>query len=265
MSPEPPHAETDAFCRGCGYLLRGLPDDGACPECGHSILDSLRAPPDLTQLPARCLGRVRAGLYLALAGWLGLGIAYLLPMAGFWLGLASPLSGLPVGGWEYAPLCTVFASLLVLTVSVWVCTPADAALRPFGRLDEFRFLTRLSHGATLGLLVYASIAQSLAMLFLGLLTLAAFFYFAMAWASELAVREPLNGHPLGPAYRWLPVIALLLIPLAVITGSDVIRVAAMLAALGAWATTAYAIHRALRAACQARRLLRERAQALDSP
>ncbi|MCC6357772.1 MAG: hypothetical protein IT450_03435 [Phycisphaerales bacterium] len=206
-----------------------------------------------------------AGLYLALAGWLGLGIAYLLPMAGFWLGLASPLSGLPVGGWEYVPLCTVYSSFLALAVSVWVCTPADAALRPFGRLDELRYLTRLSHGATLSLWFCALIGGGITMLFMGLLTLIAFFYFALAWLSELAVRQPLNGRPLGPAFRWLPVIALLLIPLAVITGSDVIRVAAMLAALGAWATTAYAIHRALRAACQARRLLRERAQALDSP
>lgn len=256
-------ARIGAYCHRCGYSLRGLPDDGACPECGHSILESLRAPPDLTQLPARWLGRVRVGLILALAGWLGLVIAYALPMAGFWLGLAGPLSGLP-GGWEYAPLCTVYASLLVLAVGVWICTPPDPALRPIGRLDESRFLTRLAHGATLGLWVCALIGQSVAMLFIGLLTLAAFFYFAMAWASELAFREPLKGRPLGPAYRWLPVIALVLTVVAVFIRHPVIGFASVIALPAAWATTAYAIHRALRAVSQARRLLRERAQALES-
>lgn len=64
-SPDPPNApEPDAAfarsviavplpCRGCGYELRGLPANRACPECGLAAIDSLLAvvDPHATRLP----------------------------------------------------------------------------------------------------------------------------------------------------------------------------------------------------------------------
>ena len=42
------------YCRQCGYDLRGLGVDGACPECGHAIWDTVRwvVDPALHRLPA---------------------------------------------------------------------------------------------------------------------------------------------------------------------------------------------------------------------
>jgi hypothetical protein len=40
--------ESDLLCEGCGYILNGLPGEGACPECGTPIAASVgehRRPP----------------------------------------------------------------------------------------------------------------------------------------------------------------------------------------------------------------------------
>src|SRR5262249_335529 len=34
----------EAVCVGCEYPLRGLKTDGNCPECGHSVRESLASP-----------------------------------------------------------------------------------------------------------------------------------------------------------------------------------------------------------------------------
>lgn len=41
-------------CRGCGYNLRGLPLDHACPECGLAVVETVRATvdPEASRLPA---------------------------------------------------------------------------------------------------------------------------------------------------------------------------------------------------------------------
>src|SRR5215208_971138 len=61
-------------CVRCGYLLRGLPDDSLCPECGANVSASA-GPIDLLrdQDPA-WLGRVAEGLLWQIGGNL-LGLA----------------------------------------------------------------------------------------------------------------------------------------------------------------------------------------------
>src|SRR5688500_9044430 len=34
-------AESELLCIRCGYILRGLPEGGACPECGRTVAQSL--------------------------------------------------------------------------------------------------------------------------------------------------------------------------------------------------------------------------------
>src|SRR4051794_18196189 len=55
VEPSAPAAETDLRCVGCGYLLRGLPASGNCPECGRPIersLDRHRGPSAFEAAPS---------------------------------------------------------------------------------------------------------------------------------------------------------------------------------------------------------------------
>lgn len=49
----------DSLCEACGYALRGLSCDGACPECGQAIAESS---PDLRTGPAWHDGSILRGL-----------------------------------------------------------------------------------------------------------------------------------------------------------------------------------------------------------
>ena len=39
--PAPPVLTADWLCANCLYNLRGLPEEGHCPECGFSVLESV--------------------------------------------------------------------------------------------------------------------------------------------------------------------------------------------------------------------------------
>lgn len=41
MPPDHPIDEFTLLCERCGYVIEGLPADGACPECGKPIAESL--------------------------------------------------------------------------------------------------------------------------------------------------------------------------------------------------------------------------------
>ena len=50
----------DQPCGSCGYLLRAQPPDGACPECGTAVADTLNAS-NIRLLPLDWLRRIQAG------------------------------------------------------------------------------------------------------------------------------------------------------------------------------------------------------------
>lgn len=67
-------------CRYCGYDLRGLMDDGNCPECGKPIRPKREvkfSEDNLTQAPPEYLRLLTLGANLMMAGWLGLAVGIL--------------------------------------------------------------------------------------------------------------------------------------------------------------------------------------------
>lgn len=86
-------------CAGCGYSLRGVPLEGACPECGHAVTDTLgRGFLQGGQLrPETWVGRDRHWRMVIL--WLA-GIVeavWLLERLGGW-GWAAALAAIGIGG-----------------------------------------------------------------------------------------------------------------------------------------------------------------------
>lgn len=83
------------LCLRCGYDLRGLPGDGACPECGLAVGRSWQGQRELHRGRPGWVGRLRAGVWLLLAVQLGLlGVMF----AGLWAvrGPDTPAVGLAV-------------------------------------------------------------------------------------------------------------------------------------------------------------------------
>src|SRR5690242_3809775 len=86
-----PALDHDLICVACGYNLRGLRQDGRCPECGGTIARSIEeARRGVT------LAELRAAWRVCLCLLIGCGGAFVVALTGFsrpWL-----ITGLPVIG-----------------------------------------------------------------------------------------------------------------------------------------------------------------------
>jgi hypothetical protein len=83
MSTAATAIEQDLTCGGCDYNLRGLPCDGACPECGHGVTATIAG---FSAARGRWLQRVATGSLLIGAGVLVGGTGLLMaPENGRWL------------------------------------------------------------------------------------------------------------------------------------------------------------------------------------
>lgn len=60
--------DADVMCFGCQYNLRTQPPDGRCPECGHSIADSLTSD-NAILMPPFWLGQVYRGSVCLAVAW----------------------------------------------------------------------------------------------------------------------------------------------------------------------------------------------------
>ena len=109
----------DRPCVACGYALRGLPADGACPECGMSIRRSLSgdqlwaADPKWLARIARGQWLVACGMFLSVVGSL---VGVLLTIGYFVFTTSRP--GLPS---IVENVFTVVLACLVLAVSAGLC------------------------------------------------------------------------------------------------------------------------------------------------
>lgn len=66
---EAPNIARDAACVTCGYILRGLPENGRCPECGTPARLSIRGF-RLAGAGARYLARLERGVQMMMVGML---------------------------------------------------------------------------------------------------------------------------------------------------------------------------------------------------
>jgi hypothetical protein len=123
--------EFDLSCRSCGYVLRGVAVEDACPECGAPASSSLRD--DLLVFaPARVRRRLRAGASILLvtlgagaAVQLTGGAALLLESYGVATGLMRTL---------YDALAVIIGIIPVgAAAGVWVATPREHAAAARGR------------------------------------------------------------------------------------------------------------------------------------
>ena len=89
-------ASADLHCVGCGYHLRGLAEDGTCPECGTAVARSMRGDLLSAADPA-WMRRVYRGQTLMVIGCMVM-------LA--WIPVALLLA-IPLMGWCSAPRITV--------------------------------------------------------------------------------------------------------------------------------------------------------------
>lgn len=116
---------SDVPCVACGYLLRGLASDQACPECGTAVLKST-GERSILLADASYLGSIRLGLVLVVLGFIADAV---------WLG-AIPLLFSQIGSsliptfkdaWVLVLVIDAVGSVLSL-VGWWLVTSPDPSI-----------------------------------------------------------------------------------------------------------------------------------------
>lgn len=106
-------------CLGCGYDLRGLDDDGDCPECGHPVAESREA-------PKRVVTRREFAIIVIRMMALWLVMQMMFSLIGFAQQLVSLASG-SSGPTEFAEAGVAGILVLSLTGALWHWAPAIAS------------------------------------------------------------------------------------------------------------------------------------------
>ena len=159
-------------CAECGYDLRGLPDDSACPECGRRIADTAAALPVTRWLPGfrrgvACLGvallvmpfaedtatsRMRwFGVLINPDGLLYLTHALLLLPAAFWMTLPAPFLRRDPARLR-APLLALLGAQIIAAAVAIAAFPSSARAAHVALLTTYA-LAPLPHVAATALLL----------------------------------------------------------------------------------------------------------------
>jgi hypothetical protein len=114
---------TDASpaCAACGYSLRGLSNDGKCPECGHDIAASLR-------VHAELLTRRVAPIALSPAKWVrkqALGCAFLIVAP--WFMVSTTFANIMNVRQHWGYIIVWVGYQLLMIAALWLLGTADPA------------------------------------------------------------------------------------------------------------------------------------------
>lgn len=115
------YLDRDVACRGCGYNLRGLLRDGACPECGSPVARSLES--DLLEFASPAyLETLHKGVFLILTGVI---LQILSVIGSFVVGFSvSALGRAGIGAMVLVQVCST-AFLLIELYGWWLFSEAD--------------------------------------------------------------------------------------------------------------------------------------------
>lgn len=120
-APSSPGIVADSrYCVKCGYLLSGLPVNGACPECGTQVELSLREP-TLEAADPEYRNKVHAGLSMVLNGLL---LLVIVTIASFFIGVTGAAGG--SGIMLLGPLLNLVVNAMLL-LGYWKYTEPDPA------------------------------------------------------------------------------------------------------------------------------------------
>jgi hypothetical protein len=144
------------FCIRCGYVLKGLPRDGVCPECGTSVALSLREPL-LANADPEYLRKTKRGLSFVLNGILLMIVLSLAPVAMF----ALAATGVPGRfGMALIEVGNTCVTILIL-MGYWLYTapdPGQVALEATnGARKAVRVSVAIQAGITVAILTLRSI------------------------------------------------------------------------------------------------------------
>lgn len=129
-SDEPDATSTEPACLRCGYDLRGVPDDAACPECGLLAERSRRPTDALRDARPKWLRSLSAGVWLMLLA-VAFGVAwpvfmdpqYILPIVQYFVDYLSTLTPMYIMVWLLGPGGIAFASALFWAGAFLVTRP----------------------------------------------------------------------------------------------------------------------------------------------
>ncbi len=144
-------------CFRCGYDIRGIPDDHACPECGLLCRRSRHPSDQLFDTSPRWLGRISSGVNLVLLAFLIYQIAQFPPLVYVVNGIWGRM-GYKIGEIGQAFISLQYPAAVVFVIGMLRMTTAEGHLEIDQADEKLRRRLRVAEWLPLSALIMKSIA-----------------------------------------------------------------------------------------------------------